>query len=103
LEGVLVGFGGTSINSLDDYLAVLYGCTSDSGVQVVRFKALSGKAVWQTRCAPLGVGHRKYRHMATMVFNGDRLEICSSGGAGAFVEVLALDSGKRLQRTVLLN
>jgi Sigma-70, region 4 len=25
----------------DDYLAVLYGCTSDSGVQVVRFKALS--------------------------------------------------------------
>jgi outer membrane protein assembly factor BamB len=91
--GELVGVGG-------DWIASLYCRNADSGVQLVRFNAATGKVVWRARCEPLGVDHSKYRHNATVAIEGERLRVTSKGSFGTFVELLDLKTGKRLGRTV---
>jgi outer membrane protein assembly factor BamB len=81
-----------------DVVAFLYGYIHDSGVQLVRLKAATGEVVWRARCAPLGVGHSKYRHDATVAVEGERLHVSSRGSYGTFVEVLDLRTGKQLYR-----
>ena len=89
--GLLEGLGG-------DLVAYLYGRISDSGVQVLRLDPKKGKALWSAKCAPLGVGHSKYRHRASVALEGGRLRVRSDGSAGSFTEVLDLRSGRRLER-----
>ena len=81
-----------------DVLAFLYGGISDSGVQVLRLDPVAGKAVWQARCAPLGVFHSKYRHRATATIEGDQVEVTSRGSFGMFVETLDLKTGRQIRR-----
>jgi outer membrane protein assembly factor BamB len=82
-----------------DLVAFVYGQIRDSGVWVIRLNPATGKAVWRARCAPLGVGHSKYHHQATIRIKGDRAEVTSQGSAGTFVELLDLESGRRVKRT----
>jgi outer membrane protein assembly factor BamB len=90
-EGGVVEVGG-------DLVAFLYCGIADSGVQVVRLNAATGKVAWRAQCDHLGVEHSKYRHEAAVVVEGDRLRVTSVGSSGTFVEVLDLRSGKQLQR-----
>jgi outer membrane protein assembly factor BamB len=82
-----------------DLLAFLYGCISDSGVQVTRLDPATGKAVWQAGCAPLGVTHSEYDHRVRVAVEGSRVRVTSRGSGGTFVEVLDLGSGRQLRRT----
>ncbi|MBY0230521.1 MAG: PQQ-binding-like beta-propeller repeat protein [Gemmataceae bacterium] len=79
-------------------VAFVHGTISDSGVQVARIDPATGKAIWQARCAPLGVDHSKYRHKAALSVEGGRARIVSKGSAGTFTELLDLRTGKRLLR-----
>jgi hypothetical protein len=81
-----------------DVLAYLFGCLSDSGVQVVRLGE-AGKAVWRVRCAGLGVLHSEYQHEAKVAVEGGRLKVTSVGSSGSWVEVLDLKSGRQVERT----
>jgi hypothetical protein len=92
-DGGLVEAGG------GDVVAFFYCPIADSGVQVMRLNTTTGKTMWQARCAPLGVGHSKYRHHATVTTDGQKLRVTSRGSYGMFVEVLDLETGKRLKRT----
>jgi outer membrane protein assembly factor BamB len=92
-DGGLVEVGG-------DAVAFLYGGIHDSGVQLIRLNAATGKAVWQVQCDPLGVRHSKYRHSVTVTAEGDRLRVTSEASGGTFVEVLDLRTGRQLKRTV---
>src|SRR5262249_21923686 len=83
-----------------DVLAFRYGPIHDSGVQVARLAGATGKVVWRAHCAPLGVGHSKYRHEGTVAVEGDRLRVTSEASGGTFVELLDLRTGKQLKRTV---
>src|SRR5262249_9501787 len=55
-----------------DLLAFLYGCISDTGVQVIRVQPQASKQVWQTACGPLGVGHSEYHHEAKAQISKDK-------------------------------
>jgi hypothetical protein len=93
-EGGLLEVGGS------DLVAFLYCGIADSGVQLVRLNAATGRVTWRVRCDPLGVDHSKYRHNATVAVEGGRLRVTSVGSSGTFVEVLDLRSGKKLMRTL---
>jgi outer membrane protein assembly factor BamB len=85
----------------EEALAFRYGCISDSGVDVLRLNLVTGKTVWQTHCAELGVGHSKYRHEATVVVEGgDKVQVTSEASGGTFIEVLELRTGKQRSRTL---
>jgi hypothetical protein len=71
---------------------------ADSGVGVMRFDPASGKAMWSATCPPLEVSHSKYRHTATLTVVGGKVSIRSIGSFGTFVEVLNLETGKRIKR-----
>jgi outer membrane protein assembly factor BamB len=92
-EGGLVEVGGGNL------VAFLYCGIADSGVQLVRVNAATGKAAWRARCNPLGVDHSKYRHTATATVEGGRLRVTSVGSSGTFIEVLDMGTGKRLERS----
>jgi ketosteroid isomerase-like protein/outer membrane protein assembly factor BamB len=94
--GGLVGVG-------DDLVAFLYCRFADSGVQLVRFEAATGRVAWRAQCAPLGVDHSKYRHNATVTVEGERLRVTSKGTSGTFVETRDLKTGRQLERTVKPN
>jgi outer membrane protein assembly factor BamB len=79
-------------------LVYRYGTTMDSGVQVIRLDPTDGRAVWTTWCAPLGVGHSEYDHTAKVEIKGDQVRVKSRGDGGRFVEVLDLNTGKRMDR-----
>jgi hypothetical protein len=91
--------GGGVVDLADgDVLAFLYCQIADSGVQVVRLEAATGKQVWRARCAPLGVGHSKYRHDARVAVEGDRVQVTSTASGGTFVEILDLQTGEQVKR-----
>jgi outer membrane protein assembly factor BamB len=85
----------------DDLVAFRYGRIWDSGVWLTRLDPGTGKVVWHARCAPLGVGHSKYRHDVTVALDGDSLRVTSRGSYGTFVEDLDPGTGKQLKRTVM--
>jgi outer membrane protein assembly factor BamB len=93
-----VAGGGLEELPSGDLLAFLFGCISDSGVQVIRLNPTTGKAAWQVRCAPLGVTHSEYEHGAEVKVKGQRVKVTSRGSDGRFVEVLDLKSGQQLKR-----
>jgi outer membrane protein assembly factor BamB len=82
-----------------DLLVFLYGQISDSGVQVLRLDPKAGKAVWQTRCAPLGVTHSKYHHQASVAVTGGHVRVVSRGSFGSFTELLDLKTGQQVKRS----
>jgi outer membrane protein assembly factor BamB len=83
----------------EDALAFRYGCISDSGVDVLRLNLATGKTVWETHCAALGVPHSKYLHEARVVVEGgDKVQVTSEASGGTFVEVLDLRTGKQRSR-----
>lgn len=82
-----------------DLLAFRFGRISDSGVDLIRFDSMSGKAVWKVHCAPLGVDHSKYRHDAFVAVEGEKLRVTSKGSFGTFVEILDMKTGRQLERT----
>jgi hypothetical protein len=92
--------GGGMLEVGGDLVAFLYGRISDSGVQLVCLNGETGKVVWRAECAPLGVGHSQYSHDAEVKVEGNRLRVTSRGSSGTFVELLDLQTGKRLKRTV---
>jgi hypothetical protein len=81
-----------------DVIAYLYGVISDSGVEVARIKPTTGKVIWKVECKPLGVGHSKYHHEATVEVQEKRLKVTSKASGGTFIEQLDLASGKQLER-----
>jgi outer membrane protein assembly factor BamB len=81
-----------------DLLSFQFGGIHDSGVCVLRIDPRKGKVAWMVKCAPLGVGHSKYRHQATVRIDGQRVRVTSRGSFGSFVEVLDLKTGKQLAR-----
>jgi outer membrane protein assembly factor BamB len=91
--------GGGLVEVEKDVVAFLCSPASDSGVDVVRLNAASGRVVWQTRCDSLGVEHSQYSHDAAVTVAGGRLLVTSQGAYGRFVEELNLTTGKRLRRT----
>jgi hypothetical protein len=93
-----IASGGLVTLETGDLLAFLYGRISDSGVQVIRLNPKTGKQVWQTQCAGLGVPHSKYHHWANVRVDGDRMKVTSRASGGTFVEYLDLASGRQLKR-----
>ena len=91
--------GGGLVEVEKDVVAFLYCPASDSGVDVLRLNATSGRVVWQSRCDSLGVDHCEYYHDAAVTVAGGRLLVTSQGAYGRFVEELNLKTGKRLRRT----
>ena len=83
-----------------DVVVFLYGSHSDSGVQLLRLKGVTGEVRWRARCASLGVKHSVYFHQVALAVEGDRLRVTSHGSYGTIVEVLDLKTGRRLSRTV---
>jgi outer membrane protein assembly factor BamB len=82
-----------------EVLAVRYCLISDSGVDVVRLNLATGKTVWQTHCAELGVLHSAYHHEARVVVEGgDNVRVTSEASGGTFIEVLDLRTGKQKSR-----
>jgi outer membrane protein assembly factor BamB len=82
------------------FLACLYGPISDSGVNVIRFDPDNGKKYWQTYCRGLGVGHSKYKHDAHIDMVNGQVRVTSNGSSDTFVELLKLNSGERIHRSV---
>jgi outer membrane protein assembly factor BamB len=81
-----------------DLLCFRFGGIHDSGVKVIRFDPQTGKTLWKSTCAPLGVDHSKYRHRATVAVEGSQVRVTSRGSFGSFVEVLDLETGKQVSR-----
>jgi hypothetical protein len=81
-----------------DLIVFLYGPIHDSGVRVMRLNPVTGKPVWRAYCESLGVGHSDYQHRAKAEVLAKQLKI-TSRGADTFVELLDLQSGKRVKRT----
>jgi outer membrane protein assembly factor BamB len=96
-RGGLVKVGGGGL------VAYLYCPASDSGVQLVRFNAATGKVEWRARCAPLGVDLPKYWHGVGIAVKGERLRVISEAEGGTFFEELDLKTGKQLIRAVSTN
>ena len=82
-----------------DLLAFLYSEAADSGVQLMRLNA-AGKVVWRRYCRGLGVAHSEYSHHAKVAVEGNSVCVTSKGSEGTFVELLDLQTGKQLKRTV---
>jgi hypothetical protein len=83
-----------------DLLAFTYCTIADSGIQAMRICPETGKAVWSAYCAPLMVDHSEYYHDAYVEIRGKELIVVSQGSYGDFIEVLDVESGKRLNRWV---
>jgi hypothetical protein len=81
-----------------DLVTYLYSVISDSGVEVVRFDPATGRTVWRAGCRPLGVTHSEYEHKAKVTVAAGRLRVASRGSGGDFVDVLDLETGRRLSR-----
>jgi outer membrane protein assembly factor BamB len=95
------GFGAGGLAEVAGDLVVFqYHSFSDSGVDVLRLNAVTGRRVWRASCPPLGVDHSEYYHHAEVTVEGERLRVTSEGASGTFVEWLDLRTGKRLKRTV---
>jgi outer membrane protein assembly factor BamB len=93
--------GGGLVELADgDMLAFRYGRICDSGVQLIRFTASSGKAVWKASCGSLGVGHSQYSHRGAVAVEKENVRVTSCGSYGTFVELLDLRSGRQLKRAV---
>jgi outer membrane protein assembly factor BamB len=92
--------GGGFVVLKGDLVAFRYSRIAGSGVQLIRFNAATGKAVWRADCAPLGVDYAKFRHHAAVTVEGGRLCVTSVGLYGTFVELLDVKTGKQLKRTV---
>jgi outer membrane protein assembly factor BamB len=90
--------GGGLVSAAGDLVAFRFGTIHDSGVQLLRVDPGTGKLRWSATCKPLGVGHSKYSHRATVAVDAQRLLVISRGSFGSFVEVLDLGTGKQLQR-----
>jgi len=90
--------GGLVATPGGDLLSFQFGGIHDSGVRVLRIDPRKGKVDWMVKCAPLGVGHSKYRHQASVKIDGQRVRVTSRGSFGSFVEVLDLKTGKQLAR-----
>jgi outer membrane protein assembly factor BamB len=82
----------------DDIYAWYWGPISDSGVEVRRISAKTGKEAWKARCKSLGVPHSKYRHLAYLELRGEELIVVSQGSGGWFIEVLDTEDGKQVCR-----
>jgi outer membrane protein assembly factor BamB len=93
--------GGGLVERLgDDLIAFRYGPLWDSGVDVIRFRLSTGEVMWKAFCAPLGVSHSKYSHRGGVATEKDIVRVTSCGDAGTFVELLDLETGRQLKRTV---
>jgi outer membrane protein assembly factor BamB len=82
-----------------DMIAFQFGRIADSGVTLIRFDPNTGKEKWKTYCTALGVTHSKYAHDASVAIDGEKVRVTSKG-SGIFVEVLDLNTGRQLERTL---
>jgi hypothetical protein len=82
----------------DGLLCFRYCPISDSGVKLMRFEPRTGKKLWTADCAPLGVSHSEYLHQAAVALDGQQVRVTSRASSGSFVELLDLQTGKRLGR-----
>jgi hypothetical protein len=91
--------GGRMLKGADGtLLAYLYGPISDSGVQVMRIRIEDGMVLWQVYCDPLGTTHSAYGHDADVTCDDKTVMVRSAGSSGSWVEVLDVQSGKRVSR-----
>jgi outer membrane protein assembly factor BamB len=90
--------GGGLVSAAGELLIFRFGAIHDSGVQLMRVDPRTGKQRWSATCKPLGVGHSKYLHRASVTVDAQRLLVISRGSYGSFVEVLDLGTGKQLER-----
>jgi hypothetical protein len=91
--------GGTLRLSDGGFLGFRYSPISDSGVKLQRLNRQGG-IVWEQYCDGLGVMHSEYYQDVFVYVEGDTLRVVSWGSRGKFVERLALNSGKRLSRSI---
>jgi outer membrane protein assembly factor BamB len=96
VEGSLVVVGG-------DLVAFLYGPKDDTGVDLVRLNAASGRVVWRARCPELHGRFIDYEQRVTADLEGSELRVTSRGSYGTFVEVLDLRTGRRITRSVSIR
>jgi hypothetical protein len=76
-----------------------YSPIGDTGVQLRRLNR-QGSILWGQYCDGLGVMHSEYFQDVFVFVEGDTLRVVSWGSRGEFVERLALNSGKRLSRSI---
>lgn len=76
-----------------------YSRISDNGVQLRRLNR-QGSIVWAKNCEGLGVMHSEYFQEVFVYVEGETLRVVSWGSSGKFVDQLALNSGKRLSRSI---
>ncbi len=85
-----------------DALVCFHGPISNSGAEVWRLDAATGRVRWKALCDPLpNVMHSEYQHSVRLVPLTEEVVVVSRGSSGSFVEVLALSDGKRLNRVEL--
>jgi outer membrane protein assembly factor BamB len=80
-----------------DFLVYFFGAICDSGVHVWRVCATDGKILWKKYCPGLQISHSKYSH-AVYVHRVRGELVVVSQGASYFVEVLSIETGKRVRR-----
>lgn len=91
--------GGTLKLSDGGVLEFSYSPISDSGVQLRRLNRERG-ITWEQRCDGLGVMHSEYFQEVFVYLEGETVRVVSWGSRGKFVERLALNSGKKLSRSI---
>jgi hypothetical protein len=82
-----------------DVVAYRYGRICDSGVGLMRLDPCKGRTRFNAYCERLGVGHSANSHTATVTVEKGALKVVSRGSSGTFVEILEMDTGKRISRT----
>jgi hypothetical protein len=96
------GGGGTLKLSDGGFLGFRYSPISDSGVHLSRLDR-QGKIIWEQYCDRLLSGtvlHSEYYQEVFVYLEGETIRVVSQAGNAKFVERLALNSGKRLSRSV---
>lgn len=94
--------GGTLKLSDGGFLGFRYNPISDSGVHLSRLDR-QGKIIWEQYCDRLLSGtvlHSEYYQEVSVYIEGETIRVVSQAVYGKFVEQLALNSGKRLSRSV---
>jgi hypothetical protein len=96
-----IGDGGLTKLQGGDLLAFRFAPLWNSGVDLIRLSPATGKVAWSSRCAELvGVAHSAYRHAATIAIAAHLIRVTSEGSAGTFIEILYVETGRQIRRTV---
>jgi outer membrane protein assembly factor BamB len=95
--GGLISFPGGEL------LGFRYSMISDSGVDLVRFSPTTGTVRWSAQCESVGKYHSKFTNNASVELDSNTIRVTNQGTGkwiSTIVEVLDLESGRQIKRTV---